>query len=249
MNTDYKILASVLADRLKSVLSSCISFDQNAYLKGRFIGNNIRLIDDLINYMQQREKSGAMLFLDLEKAFDKVNREFLYKALEKFNFGEKFIGYIKSLYADAESCIMNLNWQSVYFPLMRGVRQGCPVSALLFLVVVEFLAIDLNKSIDVKGINLPGKANEVVEVKISQFADDTTIFVADEQSLVNVMEKVESFCKVAGPSLNISKSKGFSFGNFNCNLFKEIDWTSAFIKTLGVYFSKNMYEAYEKNLE
>ena len=141
---------------------------------------------------------------------------------------------------------MNLNWQSVYFPLKRGVRQGCPVSALLFLVVVEFLAIDLNKSIDVKGINLPCKENEVAEVKISQFADDTTVFVADEQSLVNVMEKVDKFCKAAGPSLNISKSKGFSFGNFNCNFFKEINWTSAFIKTLGVYFNKNMYDAYVK---
>ena len=68
---------------------------------------------------------------------------------------------------------MNLNWQLVYFPLKRVVRQGCLVSALLFLIVVEFLAIDLNRSIDVKGINLPGKANEVVEVKISQFAEVT----------------------------------------------------------------------------
>ena len=245
LNTDYKILASVLADRLKLVLGSCISSDQNAYLKGRYIGNNVRLIDDVISYMQRHNKSGIILFLDLEKAFDKVNREFLYRVLEKFEFGDQFINYIKVLYSNAQSCIMNNNWQSVYFPLKRGLRQGCPISALLFLLVIEILAIDLKQCQDIKGIDLMGNT-ETVEVKISQFADDTTIFIADEQSLDIAMAKIDTFCFVAGPSLNMSKSKGFSFGNFNSNKFKDINWNDEFIKTLGVYFSKNMNAAYDK---
>ena len=174
------------------MLGSCISSDQNAYLKGRYISNNVRLIDDVISYMQRHKKSGIILFLDLEKAFDKVNRDFLYRVLEKFEFGDKFISYIKVLYSNAHSCIMNNNWQSVYFPLKRGLRQGCPISALLFILVIEVLAIDLKQCQKIKGIDLMGDT-ETVEIKISQFADDTTIFIADEQSLNTVMEKIESF--------------------------------------------------------
>ena len=66
-------------------------------------------------------------------------------------------------------------------------------------------------------IDLMGNT-ETVEVKISQFADDTTIFIADEQSLDIAMAQIDTFCFVAGPSLNMSKSKGFSFGNCNSNL-------------------------------
>ena len=86
---------------------------------------------------------------------------------------------------------------------------------------------------------------ETVEVKISQFADDTTIFIADEQSLDIAMAQIDTFCFVAGPSLNMSKSKGFSFGNYNSKKFKDINWNDEFIKT-GVYFSKNMNAAYDK---
>ena len=244
LNTDYKILASVLANRLKSVLSSCISSDQNAYLKGRFISNNIRLIDDVISHMHKHKKSGAILFLDLEKAFDKVNRDFLYRVLEKFNFGSQFINYIKTLYNNAQSCIMNNNWQSIYFPLKRGLRQGCPVSALLFLLVIEILAIDLKQNQDINGIDIG--IDITSELKISQFADDTTLFTANETSLRRALTRIKIFSGEAGPSLNISKTKGFGFGTFDFNQFKSIDWTCEFVKTLGVYFSKNMNDAYEK---
>ena len=246
LNTDYKIMASALANRLKKVLNTCISTDQNAYLKGRYINNNIRLIYDVISYMQNNKKSGAILFLDLEKAFDKVNRAFLYKALEKFNFGKQFIEYIKALYANGQSCVINNNWQSSYFDLKRGLRQGCPVSALLFLIVIEVLANDLKKNRQIKGIDLADDNTVPTEVKISQFADDTTVFVEDEQSLHNILKRVCVFSEVAGPTLNTYKSKGFAFGNFDASQFKDIDWTSEFVKTLGVYFSKNVNRAYEK---
>ena len=229
------------------MLGSCISSDQNAYLKGRYIGNNVRLIDDVISYMKRHKKSGIILFLDLEKAFDKVNRDFLYRVLEKFEFGDQFINYIKVLYSNAQSCIMNNNWQSVYFALKRELRQGCPISALLFLLVISILAIGLNQCQNIKGIDLMGDI-ETVEVKISQFADDSNIFIADEQFLDIAIAKIDTFCFVAGPSLNMSKSKGFSFGNFNSDKFKDITWNDEFIKTLGVYFSENMNAAYDKTL-
>ena len=73
------------------MLIVCIDSDQNAYLKGRFIGNNIRLIDDVICYFEEKKNSGAVSFLDLEKAFAQISWDFLYKSLEKLNFGSILI--------------------------------------------------------------------------------------------------------------------------------------------------------------
>ena len=83
--------------------------------------------------------------LDFEKAFDTVEWPFLFKVLEKFNFGNQFIKWIKILYKNPYTTIKNNGWLSDKFPLKRGIRQGCPVSALLFILLVEVLAIKLKK--------------------------------------------------------------------------------------------------------
>ena len=122
----------MLAGRLKKVLNVCIDSDQNAYLKGRFIGNNIRLIDDVICYFEEKKNSGAVIFLDLKKAFDQISWDFLYKSLDKFNFGSIFIGYIKTLYANVQSCIVNINWQtSFYFSAKRSSARMSSVCSIV----------------------------------------------------------------------------------------------------------------------
>ena len=78
-NTDYKILAHVLANRLKLVISKLIHTDQNGYIKGCNIGYNIRLIQDVMEYFENDNMEGAILFLDFQKAFDTVNHNFYIK--------------------------------------------------------------------------------------------------------------------------------------------------------------------------
>ena len=87
LNTDYKILAHVLANRLKLIIGKIIHTDQNGYIKGRNIAYNIRLIQDVINYFENDNMEGAVIFLDFQKAFDTVSHNFLHAVLEKFNFG------------------------------------------------------------------------------------------------------------------------------------------------------------------
>ena len=86
LNVDYKIIAKVIASRVKSVLPSIISEDQTGFLKDRFIGENIRTLFDLIDYTQEKRLPGLLLFLDFEKAFDSLEWSFLYNSLKKFNF-------------------------------------------------------------------------------------------------------------------------------------------------------------------
>lgn len=95
-NTDYKIFAHVLANRLQKIASRLIGREQSAYIKGRYIGENARLILDVFEYYMHNDLDGILLFVDFEKAFDSVEYNFMFKTLEKFNFGDEFIGMIKT---------------------------------------------------------------------------------------------------------------------------------------------------------
>ena len=127
LNVDYKILSKSLAERLKTVLPEIIHTDQRGCIQGRYIGENIRLIDDLLFEIEnQDEHTPVILMLDQEKAFDRVEWNWLYATLVKFNFGEIFIERLKTLYLNSKSSIMTNGFQSEYFEISRGIRQGIP---------------------------------------------------------------------------------------------------------------------------
>ena len=117
--------------RLQVILGDIINPDHVRYLKGRFIGENIRTIKDVIDYTQFFKIPGLIALIDFQKAFDTIRWSFLRKGLSAFKFGDKFINIVKMMYPDIESCITNNGRLSVFFILHRGIRQGCCLSALL----------------------------------------------------------------------------------------------------------------------
>ena len=120
--------------------------------------------------------------VDFEKAFDSIKLPFLLKTLKKCGFGENFISWIKLLYKEIYSCVGNNVFFSPFFKLSRSIRQGCPISAMLFLLVAEVLAINIrqNKNITIGDLELE------IELEINLMADDTTLFLADINSLSSV---------------------------------------------------------------
>ena len=150
-NVDYKIIAFVFAKRLQNILPQLINENQTAYIKGRYIGENARLILDIFEYCENENSDGILLFLDFEKAFDSVEWNFLYKVLQKFNIGNTFIKWIKILYTNPMFKMKNNGWLSKNCEMSRGIRQGCPISALLYLFVAEILAIKINSNNNIKG--------------------------------------------------------------------------------------------------
>ena len=107
-NTDYKILAFVLAMRVQKVMPSLINNDQTGYIKDRFIGFNIRTVQDLIEYCNKFDKMGVLLFLDFKKAFDSLEWKFLQKVVKKFNFGPIFQKWVSILYTEPEAVIKTM---------------------------------------------------------------------------------------------------------------------------------------------
>ena len=108
--------------------------------------------------------------------------------MNKFGFGPDFIQWIKTCYTDLFSTVENAGHTTGWFKVLRGVRQGCPLSCLLFILVVEILAINVRNNRDIKGIRIGQK-----EHKILQFADDTTCFLSNETIITALFTKIEMF--------------------------------------------------------
>ncbi len=177
-NTDYNVIPKILAMRLQLVLPNIINDDQSGYLKERYIGQNIRIVEDVSFFTKENQLPGILLSIDFEKAFDSLNWNFLYQTLTHLNFGDNFIGYVKTIYNNIESTILNNGNTGIYFKLQRGVRQGCPLSAYLFITTLEILANKIWNDMNIKGIQIENK-----EIKISLLADNITLILLDLDSV------------------------------------------------------------------
>ena len=145
INVDAKILSKILATRMKRVLSKIINCNQTAYVKGRYIGESIRLLIDVLDYTDRNDIDGILFSADFEKAFDSIEHSFIFATLESFGFGPQFIRWIRTILNNPESTVMNNGHSTGYFPLQRGTRQGDPLSAYLFILCVEILFIQMTR--------------------------------------------------------------------------------------------------------
>ena len=126
LNVDLKILSHVLAQRLKKILSKLINEDQTGYIKNRFIGFNLRQIQDIIDYADIYKIEGSLVFIDFKKAFDSLEWDFMLLTLKRFGFNDSFVNWVKTMYTDIQTCVINNGWISEMFRNTRGNRQGVP---------------------------------------------------------------------------------------------------------------------------
>ena len=143
------------------------------------------------------------MFLDFEKAFDSVEWSFIWKTLSSFNFGSSLTNWIKLCYCSIESYVLNNGWASSYFTPERGVRQGCPLSPYIFILCAEVLANKIRENKDITGLTVRGH-----EIKISQYADDTTrILDGSKKSFTSALLDLELFGEISGLRLNSKNSE------------------------------------------
>ena len=237
LNVDSKLISRTLAGRLKYVLSSIISPEQSCCIPGRDISDNILSIKDVIDISTDLDDA-YLISIDQEKAFDRVSHSFLFKILEKLNFGNVFISWIKLLYNGLRSCVKVNGHLTPYFDIERSVRQGDPLSSMLYVIVSQPLNLLIKNNPDIHGIDI----NNVHTSLIYQHADDTSVSVSDTQSVYNTFETVNTFCQATGAKVNLNKSEVLCIGkcrlnNISFNLPVSVKYDC--IKVLGIYLGPN----------
>ena len=240
-NCDYKILSKCIANRLHHVLGSIIDVSQSGFMKGRSICDHIRLIDDIINLSNKFNAPGMVVSLDFEKAFDSISKQIIVDSLSYFNFGQNFIKMVSTLLNNSESCVQNGGLLTQWISVDRGIRQGCVLSPLLFLIVLEIMAIKLRNSESIEGISFNHLNLNSEPVKVLQYCDDTTLILKSDTELLIALNIIEEFYNIAGLKLNKSKSIAIRIGSSK-NDFKEtgeICWkkSNELVRILGVYFN------------
>ncbi|PPR04574.1 hypothetical protein CVT24_012027 [Panaeolus cyanescens] len=208
LNTDYKIFTRALTTKLGNVVQNIIHTDQAGFMKKRNIADHTDLVHMLTYLCETVNEKGAIICLDQEKAYDKIRHDYLWLILEKFQFPESFIKTIKHLYAKAETLVMINGVPSKKFRVTRGVRQGDPLSCLLFNLAIEPLAEHIRKA-NIRGINI----DHDDEIKVSLFADDTTVYMSEQNDLLDLFTILDSWCGASGAKFNKSKTEIIPLGD------------------------------------
>ena len=250
LNVVCKIATKVIANRVKSAISTLIHNSHTCFIKGRYIGENIRLLFEITDNGEDEVKPGLIFFSDFEKAFDSVDHTFIISCLKHFNFGEDFIRWVKRFYHDARSCVSNNGSMSKFFPIWRGVRQRCPLSTYLFIIRIELLLHKTSTTEDIKGTFYTNK-----EFKHSLFANDAS-FIPDGsfKSFQTLIDILDTFRYMSGLELNAKNCQVLQIGNMTkCNVvyIKDIkfQWSSTKASSLGMTFCTNKENIFRANLE
>ena len=171
-------------------------------MKGRTIFDAVRTIEDVMEFSKRYSIDGRMVCIDFKKAFDTVSRDFLFRTLSVFGFGPSFIQWIHTFYKNVSSCVLNNGFATSSFAVERGVRQGDPLSAYLFIIALEVLCVNIRNSNDIRGIKVDNE-----EIKLSLFADDLTGFLKDDLSLTNFLKLIEDYGTCSGLKVNHEKTE------------------------------------------
>ena len=213
LNSDYKLASKIITERLKRVMPSIVHSDQTCTVAGKSIFSNLHLIRDTLDMINKTDESGILITLDQMKAFDRVDHDFLMRTLPKFGFGPS-CRWVYIFYSVFSWVICNGKLTGPVF-LERGVRQGCPLSSLLYVLTSEVLSNQIRRNPTIDGFLLPRAGG--LQFKISQYADDATNFLKNERSLRNLLETVNKYERGSGAKLNTTKSEAMWLGKWRAN--------------------------------
>jgi len=205
-----KVISKIIANRLKSILPDLISEEQSAFVGGRQIQDNVLLVQEVLH--QLRIKKGrstypAVLKVDMRKAYDRVEWDFLQDYLLKLGFHPIWLNWTMQCISTQSSCVKLNGEHLTYFHPSRGLRQGDPLSPYLFILLANLLSTLIKKAVDldhITGIKLNRWCPSLTHLF---FADDAIFFlhgtITECQNLSNILQQ---YCIATGQEINRNKS-------------------------------------------
>ena len=218
LNSDYKLLTRILENRIKMVLNYLINEAQSGFVPGRHIDAAIDSMIVGMEIINNQDEEYGVLLVDFAKAFDTVEREAIYIILEQLNFPTRIINLIKSIGSDTTTSF-NVNGHiSKKVNVARGIRQGCPLAPLLFIIVMDFfyrMCRSENEDVGFQ-IQTEGTSNRLWAVG---FADDLSLFFQNQKQLEIYVKHLKCFSKLTG--LNLQEQKSLIISP-NCQKYKKL---------------------------
>ena len=221
INTDQKILSHLLANRLKNKLTSLIGSHQTAYLPQRSIHSSLTQVN--LN-LEQLTDEDCLVACDFSKAFDKINRTYLFALLQQIGLHPSTLALIKAMYHHTDAFLDINGSLSPVIYMTNGVRQGCPLSSLLFKLGIEPFLFHLQHNTSIQSSSL---------FKIIAYADDITCCLKFN-SLQHLFYTINVFSSVTNLYLNLQKTEILCSGSLPHGFL-----SVSTIKILGVEFSLN----------
>lgn len=201
ISTESKIIAKILANRLKDYICSIIHPDQTGFMPKRHIYFNLRRLFNII-YNKKNIKT-CVISLDAQRAFDQLEWKYMISVLKKFGFGSEFIKWIEIIYAQPVASVITNQDISSPFQLSRGTRQGCPLSPFLFDISMEPLAACIRQHPSITPTVIEGRPQY-----LSLYADDILLYVSNpEMSIPLLLEIIYKFSSLSGFTINWEKSE------------------------------------------
>ena len=216
LNTDYKLAARTLASRLGPVLNQVVDATQTGFLPKRWVGDNVLGHLEEISYLQETQQPGVVVFLDFEKAFDRLDRAWIKRCMAAVGFGPGAQRWVHILHSGTTARVAFNGWHTDAFPVSSGVFQGSPLSPLIFVLAAQPMAAHARRLAQqhaFQPIRLPSGDPAPV---MHQHADDTSIHARSPADAKVVLDtSVDLHCAATGARLQRSKSQGLGLGSLS----------------------------------
>ena len=160
-------------------------------------------------YTDYMEANGVIVTLDQEKAYDKIDHKYMLATLKHFHIPDVFINTVATLYKHAKMQVIINGVCSETYPVIRGVRQGDPLSCLLFDLTIELLTASIQNAPTLTGYNIP---NTNITVKVNLYADNTTVYLSDTDHYSDLEHVLEKWCLASGAKFNLEKTEIIPIG-------------------------------------
>ena len=202
-----KVYGRVLINRIRDKTEGVISEVQSGFRRGRGCTDQTFAVREICEKYLKKGKDVYFAFLDLEKAYDRVDRDAMWNVLRLYGVGGKLLKAVKSMYAGSKACVRVGNEMSEWFTVRVGLRQGCVMSPWLFNLYIDGVVREVNARVLGRGVELIDANDNAWQLNQLLFADDTVVVADSEEKLCQLVNEFGRVCKRRKLRVNVGKSK------------------------------------------